>query len=160
MFRDKCTEVNKELLKAKKEYFSDKVENCGRDQKAVFLVLHIAGSLLEPKSSGLPTHTSASSLADEFSAFFDGKIINIRDSLTQPANVGVSNSITTSSPQELSRFHSLDQDSVAKLVQSSASKSCELDPLPTWLLKHCLPELLPLMTAVVSLHCSMVPTTL
>ena len=32
----------------------------------------------------------------------------------------------------------------------SPNKSCELDPIPTWLLKCCLTELLPLITTLVN----------
>ena len=32
----------------------------------------------------------------------------------------------------------------------SPDKSCELDPLPTWLLKECIDELLPLVTSIIN----------
>ena len=44
----------------------------------------------------------------------------------------------------------------------SPVKSCELDPLPTWLLKECKDELVPLITDIVnmSLRESMIPKSL
>jgi len=36
----------------------------------------------------------------------------------------------------------------------SASKSCRLDPIPTWLLKECLGTLLPVITRIVNLSLS------
>ena len=35
------------------------------------------------------------------------------------------------------------------MIMKSPNKSCELDPIPTWLLKCCLTELLPLITTQV-----------
>jgi hypothetical protein len=52
--------------------------------------------------------------------------------------------------QELTRFRPLSNDEVRKLILKSASKSCDLDPIPTWLLKHCLEELLPVIAYIVN----------
>ena len=41
-------------------------------------------------------------------------------------------------------------DEVKALIVSYSNKSCELDPVPTWLLKECLNELLPLLTSVIN----------
>ena len=134
-----------------------RVESCGRNQKEVF---SIARTLMQPKCPGLPTCSSLSTLVEDFSAFFDGKIVKIRDFLKMGTDSVVSLPDTLSSQtQELSHFQPLSPDSVRKLIQTSASKSCELDPLPTWLLKHCLPELSPIITSVVnsSLSSSNVP---
>ena len=45
------------------------------------------------------------------------------------------------------------------IIKLSSVKSCELDPLPTWLLKECKAELVPLITDIVnmSLRESMIP---
>ena len=42
------------------------------------------------------------------------------------------------------------EEEVKALIQKSPNKSCEFDPLPTWLLKECLDELLPLITDIVN----------
>ena len=41
-------------------------------------------------------------------------------------------------------------DEVKKTILSCSSTSCQLDPVPTWLLKLCLNELLPLLTAIMN----------
>ena len=38
-------------------------------------------------------------------------------------------------------FRALSQDELLKAVQKMSNKFCELDPIPTWLLKACFPEL-------------------
>ena len=48
------------------------------------------------------------------------------------------------------------------IIKQSPVKSCELDPWPTWLLKECIAELVPLITDIVnmSLRKSMIPKSL
>ncbi len=53
----------------------------------------------------------------------------------------------------MSRLHDLipaSEEEVREIIQKSPNKSCELDPIPTWLLKDCLDELLPLITDIVN----------
>ena len=37
------------------------------------------------------------------------------------------------------------------IIKLSPVKPCELDPLPTWLLKECIPELVPIITDIVNM---------
>lgn len=46
----------------------------------------------------------------------------------------------------LSRFDPVDPDTISKLLSSSKPTTCSLDPLPTLLLKSCLPVLCPYLT--------------
>ena len=50
-----------------------------------------------------------------------------------------------------SEFNLLTEDEVKKIITKSASKSCSLDPIPTWLLKKCLDLLLPIITLIINL---------
>ena len=47
------------------------------------------------------------------------------------------------------------------VITKSASKFCELDPLPTWLLKECIVELAPVITSIInaSIRNSCVPSS-
>ena len=49
---------------------------------------------------------------------------------------------------ELSAFEPATEEEVRKTILSSASKSCALDPMPTWLLKDCIDELVPVITTI------------
>ena len=51
---------------------------------------------------------------------------------------------------------------IGNIIKISSVKSCELDPLPTWLLKECIAELVPLITDIgnMSLRESMIPKSL
>ena len=51
---------------------------------------------------------------------------------------------------------------IQSIIRLSPAKSCELDPLPTWLLKECIAELVPTITDIVnmSLRDSLMPKSL
>ena len=93
-------------------------------------------------------------MAEEFSKYFITKIDDIRCELD--ANTPVvdndlpSNSIISSAPI-LSEFRVVSPEEVKKLVNSSATKSCPLDAIPTTLLKQCLDVFLPHLTKIVNM---------
>jgi hypothetical protein len=51
----------------------------------------------------------------------------------------------------LEEFTSVTEEEVKRIIEHSPNKSCELDPMPTWLLKLCLQELLPILTSIINL---------
>ena len=70
---------NEQLVEAKSTYFTNKVKESKDDPKALFqLTRNMMGN------SGdkiLPVHTCKIKLANDFSAFFTNKILNIRSEL-------------------------------------------------------------------------------
>ena len=89
-----------------------------------------------------------------FNNFFTSKIICIREALdssdmnTHYSPYQSSNQICDS---VLNVFMPASQDEVHKLILSWPSKSCDLDSLPTWILKIHLDSLLPVITKIVNL---------
>ena len=90
------------------------------------------------------TTTNASPSAQSLLDFFVEKIEAIRRS------TGDSPAVTKLSPatSTFDGFHELSVDEVYCFITSSKSKSCSLDPMPASILKECLPELLPFITAM------------
>ena len=43
------------------------------------------------------------------------------------------------------------KEEVKRIIQMSPNKSCEIDPMPTWLLKMCLEELLSIFTKIINM---------
>ena len=84
----------------------------------------------------LPAHSSDKSLADMFASFFSNKISKIRD--------------TFSTSGSFNDFMPVTDDEVHKCISESPTKSCSLDPVPTFLLKDCLDILLPSITKLVN----------
>ncbi len=152
IYRNQCATVNKLLKQTRLNFYSDKIQSCGRDQKTLFKVTKTL--LGKNEETILPTSSCAKTLAQDFSDFFVKKIDDIRTKInsevnTQP-NTVIINECQHSQNDELREFTPVTQDELKKLILKSQSKSCELDPLPTWLLKECLDELLPTLTAIIN----------
>jgi hypothetical protein len=113
----------------------------------------------------LPTSDSDTELSNRFSDFFLGEIQTIRENLqkTNETNDKVVNVLRADvkfTGQHLTRLAPASSDEIKKLLVKSPSKSCELDPMPTYLLKQCVNNILPVITAMVnkSLNEMPVPT--
>ena len=138
-------------------YYSDKVNACGRDTKGIYRITkHLLGDTDAPTlPNGLPKE-----LAQNFSNVFTQKIVSIRNDLQSNTNPLVQLSDTHADVSEpLVAFVPASQEEVRAIIKRSPDKSCEPDPLPTWLLKHCLDELLPLITSIIktSMEASYIP---
>ena len=62
----------------------------------------------------------------------------------------------------LDSFTEVSEDDIRKIIHSSPTNSCALDPIPTWLLKKCEDELIPVLSLIVntSLSCAEFPKEL
>ena len=91
------------------------------------------------------------SLADQFASFFTNKIKKIRDTF---APSGTEYEVhPPSDPPKITVFRNVSEDEVGKIIKSSPTKSCLLDPWPTFLIKECIDVLLPSLTKLV--NCSL-----
>ena len=158
IYRDQCVVVNKLIKQTRIAYYSEKITACAHDQKGIYKVAkHLLG---ERGSTSLPQTASPSELTEMFSSFFIEKIQNIRRVLQTDHVHGVDQDVDASSvTTSLERFTRASDDEVKTLILNSPDKSCHLDPMPTWLLKLCVCELLPIITAIVnaSMDSSCVP---
>ena len=154
IYCQKKRHVNKLCDQAKKDFYADKISECGKDQKQLFKVVN---SLLhKPTETPLPSHDSEIELANRFAKFFTDKINKIRQQLAtvQTETKLSSNETSKKYTETLSKFESATEDEIRKIIMKSATKSCSLDPIPTWLVKDCLESLLPVITRVVNLSLS------
>lgn len=156
-YRKQCTHVNHLCTEAKTEFLSNRIIECGSDQKRLF---NLTKSLLGTNDpTKYPSNVSESQLPIVFSEFFINKIIKIRNDISYDSLVSISadikKNICPDLPENcdyvLNEFSSATQDEVRRLIMNSPSTSCPLDPIPTWLLKQCLPELLPVLTQIINL---------
>lgn len=95
----------------------------------------------------MPLVENDNTLADKFADHFMSKIEKIRESLKDFDNYEPS----FKNVQPFTSFENLSQDEVKMLINQLQSKSCELDILPTKVLKSFLDELLPNITQLVNL---------
>jgi hypothetical protein len=94
-------------------------------------------------------------LAEEFSNFFMEKISKIRSDIdNNPARVPPAPDKIADIPPLL-EYRNVTEDEVHKLITQSKNKQCDLDPLPTSLLKECLEDSLPLITKIINTSLSL-----
>ena len=152
-FQVQRSKVNALIIQAKCAEYRERIASATSTKE----LFKITNNLLHKKKvSVLPSHESTKGLADKFIQYFSDKITAIRDSL-------YSDKHDTESPTPLSdpsnafegvplcELPPATEDEIAKIIRSSPTKSCSLDPLPTWLLKDCLDVLLPVVTEIVNL---------
>ena len=144
-YRDQCAVVAKEIYSAKSSYYSTKIAECKQDTKMLHkLTQKLIGN--NTMQSNFPTCDSDSELADNFRNFFDTKITNLRSKL----HVDTQNTDEPLYLTNLTHLRPATEDEIQKVVKSSANKSCSLDFMPTWLLKDCITELLPVITTIIN----------
>ena len=98
--------------------------------------------------SVLPSHESHKYLANRFMTFFSDKITKIRDSFSS------TDSFRLPAPPDIPTFDSsrtVSDVEIHKAIMKSPTKSCLLDPWPSFLVKECLNILLPSITKLVNL---------
>ena len=144
------------IKQAKTNFYTQKVLECGKDQKALFRVI----DSLQGRNKGciLPSFDTPTDAAEEFSEFFFRKISDIRDKLDNndiddpyiphaktvlPLEVRVP-------PSNLQCFRVMTVTEISKIISGSPPKSCLLDPIPTWLLKSNIDVLAPVITDIVN----------
>ena len=132
--------VNKDIS----NYYRSLVNENAQDSKKLWQVLRSV--LHSDRESVLPSHQSKECLANHFSE----KITKIRDSFSS------TDSFSLPPPSDLPSFDSFNEvsdEEIQKAIMKSPTKSCLLDPWPTFLVKECLDILVPSITKLV--NCSL-----
>ena len=126
-YRYQCQVVRDELVKTKSDHYHSKLSEADSHKD----VYSIANSLLfGPKMQKLPTHDSVQDLSEQFADYFIQKIVTIRNGLYQ--NINTDNQCDeTDVISILGSLNPATNEEISKIIRSSASKSCDLDPIPT-----------------------------
>ena len=140
------------LIKATQcKYYLDVITDNKNNTKVLF---NIANTLLGNNDPlPLPPTQNLKSLADEFTYFFKGKIVQIMDNLnpTRPTDVNVE--FIESEPltyQVVNEFRHVDEIELMEIIKKTFPKSCKLDPLPTSVLLTHSDAFLPTLTDIVN----------
>ena len=128
------------IRRAKERYEEEKVKACGNDQKSLF---RIVKSYL-----GYDTQNECPIDAETMSQHFEEKIARIRSMFTMNSLQLQETSLRQT--DVLFHFTPVSAEEVQKCIMKSPSKSCALDPAPTWLIKKQLPVLLPHITSLIN----------
>ena len=154
--------VTRLLHAIKTDYYCAKIQSNAKEAKLLFrtvdTLLHRSG---EP---ALPACDSPSYLANIFQDFFLEMVALIHQGI-QATLTDLDLGALPWGPEELPAACSLTcfrlatHDDIRQLVSMAPTKSCELDPMPTWLLKQCGDGIIPSMTSIsnMSLESGVVP---
>ena len=101
----------------------------------------------------LPSHDSVPELCNRMADFFQDKIKAIHSSLDEIRNTSGLNyngEQCAATASQMGSFKLVTDSDIMKIVKSSPSKSCCLDPVPTAIVKECLDVLVPIITRIVN----------
>ena len=147
-YKQQCHLCNRMMTKAKSKYLADVIaENSDNSRRLWNSINNILHRIPHP---ALPEFTSVKSLCDHFSRYFVDKIETIRSKFPDK----VQNIPQVQKPEIRSKinvFERASEDEIKKLDLSSSSKSCDLDPIPTSVLKNCLDILITPITDIINI---------
>ena len=102
----------------------------------------------------LPPTDDTLKLVNDFNSFFIEKIDKIMTRLIPMESHPVDTKYIESTEKcsiKLHQFHEIDLDETKRLIQTSATKLCDIDPMPTSLLKECIDIVAPTIMEIINL---------
>ena len=150
LLRTASNTYHKSILAAKRLYHSNLITSNLSDSRKLWQTINTILHRNPVKS--VPSNSSADPAvtAQSFSSFFSDKIIRLQ-SAVPPTASSPHTPDPQSAPATFSSFTPATVDEITQLIKSSPDKQCDLDPIPTSLLKKCLPVLVPTITNIVNL---------
>ena len=146
-YRNQSIAVNKNLETARIKHYNNEICQQQGNSKVMFSVAKkLTGDNSDPV---LPHHTDPATLANRFSAFFHDKIQTIKANIVIDASIPPPTELRYTGPR-LVVFQPVTTIEIHKLILSTPNKSCDLDPIPTTLVKQCCAELLPNITNIIN----------
>ena len=144
MFREKCRLVCAQIQEAKKQYYLALITDSKNDARKLFGIVN--NLLGRRKETVLPTNQPASELVDMFSKFFNDKIANIHRDIGSSNSSDSFGDLLPPVSATMDTLPPVSSDELFNIIMASPSKSCNIDPLPTSLLKTSVAPLLPFLT--------------
>ena len=137
---------------AKQKYYSDQIASSRGNPRQLW---NTVNKVLHRKQSS-PLPSPSPSLPSLFGSFFQDKIAKLRDSISSNHTHPLSPHDPTpaSQPGKLLSFEPVTVEEIEKLLSHSPDKQCDLDPLPTFLLKKCSQVLSPTIATIINLSMS------
>ena len=144
IYRRQINYCNRLISDAKKQFYTNSINEVKENPKKLWKQLN--NILHRNPETTLPDCSCNKSLADSFSSFFADKITRIRAMFPSTSSLPDSHvNIPT-----FSSFKSMSEEDVLKIIKSSPTKSCQLDPWPTFLVKDCIDILIKPITLLVN----------
>ena len=148
---------NDTLNSARSSYYSGIIQSGSSNPRTLFNTIN---TLLKPLDT--ISHSFSVEKCNNFLSFFNDKISTIHSQLTIDPALRPKPDPPLTTGQSFSTFATITSSDLSSIVSTMKSTTCNLDPLPTTLLKACLPILSTLITNTVnsSLSSGHVPSSL
>uniref|UniRef100_A0A8C6SXM8 Reverse transcriptase domain-containing protein n=1 Tax=Neogobius melanostomus TaxID=47308 RepID=A0A8C6SXM8_9GOBI len=156
MYNNHIIQYKDNLSSAKSAYYSGLIYSNQHNSKTLFSLL---SNITKPPDS-LPHHMQSTDFCNALMSFFVSKISNIHQHLITcgAAVSGVDSPAPHSSlTTTFSSFILPSVQVISDFILKSKPSTCPLDPLPTALVKSCLPSLAPFITNII--HSSLISGT-
>ena len=151
-FYQQCRFVNNIIKKEQREYYITQLAEHYTDFKKIHQIVNKMLFRNEPLL--LPPTSDTKKLADDFNQFFIDKIdkimAGIQPTETHPTDPKYIESVNES-PITLSTFKEISSEDTKRLICTAVTKSCEIDPIPTALLKEHINIVAPTIRDIINL---------
>ena len=144
-FRMQVNKCNSILNQSKSKYYAGLIQENISNPRQLWQSLY---SVMHRVRFAPIVSDSSKSLAAKFSWFFENKIDKIRSTFTNP---DVPHPSPYTPPLCLSSFSAISEFDLLKIINNSPSKSCSLDPWPTFLVKDCIDILIKPLTRLINM---------
>ncbi|KAL5251958.1 hypothetical protein ACHWQZ_G014934 [Mnemiopsis leidyi] len=154
---EKSVDADITINMARNSYYERMLSQHKGDARATYKVIN---KLLDKEfgAKKLPNGKDEE-IAENLKTHFDQKVkkiySNIQSEITKCAPK-IDESIRTHEPSKqksspkLTHFQEISEEKLESIIKALPNKSSLLDPIPMWLFKHCLPELLPVVHYIVN----------
>ncbi len=145
--------VNKLIEQSKSNYYRDALKDANPKQ-----TFRILGNVMHQNIKALPSFDSPDNLSNKFAEYFIDKVVKIRTSIDSNVSTNVvsdQSSVSATAIGDglvtpLNGFRVLKESEIHEIITDAANKTCNLDSLPTWLLKHNISVVVPYITHIVN----------
>ena len=145
LYKTKRNEACKLREQAKINYYNQKIESSQNQRDLFRLIASLSGSTT---TTALPQFDKSLLLGEKFADYFVTKIDNIRSAVETQRLPPHSHSVD--SQHILQNFATVSDKEIMKHLSLMKSKSCSLDPIPTWLLKECKESVCPFLRSIIN----------
>ena len=142
----------KAVLAAKRLYYSELVQSVSDQPRELW---HTVNTILHRKQPpSAPSGIPPQSIAQMFGSYFSDKIIKLQSTFSTKTHISPHQLVPQVPPPALKSLIPANIGEICHLINRLPNKQCELDPIPTSVLKKCLPVLAQTITNIVNLSLS------
>ena len=156
LHHEKCIDADITINQARNNFYHNALNQHKGDAKATYKVMN---RLLDKEyGSNKTPNGDDQENAEKLKTFFDQKVKTIYSGIQSSLGKNLSNEKSGDStplPEEeyrptLHQFQEISVEKLESIIKALPNKSSSLDPIPMWLFKNCLSELLPIVHYIVN----------